>query len=272
MLSGIVLFVVFFIWACVIWHSTPELLTEQERESDEFRYRYVTTPWRRWLVAIGSCLFFAAIFSFITYAVAFLLWSSFLFAWAGPDHPTKLLVFLAVAAVVMALTRVPKIGQFLIETCLFFQRYQFFPPLPSRREENLLKQLERLPAGTLPTDVEAVLAGEGELGASQRSELYETHAKLEKVHAELEKIAKHHKGVVKLLYFGEEWELIDNQFRAIERQMHSNAGEADEDLMRKTCICLYYAYGLLTRFIVETSTTSYEVRDKFRSLGFDVAV
>lgn len=273
MLSGCLLFVLFLIWACVIWHSTPELLSESERESDEFRYRYASTPVRRWLVAFGSCLLFAAIFSFITYSIAFLLWSSFLFSWAGPDHFGKFVFFLLIAALVMALTRVPKLRQFIIEACLFFQRYQFFPPLPSRREEDLMQQLERLPPGTLPADVEDILAAGTELEDMRDRGRYEIYGKLESVHGELEKIAlQHNKGVVKMFYFGEEWELIDNQYKAIEKQMHCNVGEVDEALVRKIGICLYYAYGLLTRYIVETSATSQEVREKFRSMGFDVVV
>ncbi len=75
-----------------------------------------------------------------------------------------------------------------------------------------------------------------------------------------------------MFYFGEEWELIDNQYKAIEKQLHSNPGEVDDDLLRKIRICLYYAYGLLTRYIVETSATSQEVRHKFESIGFDLSV
>lgn len=271
MLIGVLLFALFFIWACIIWRSTPTLLTESERESAEVRYRYATTPLRRWTVMIGSCLLFAAVFSFITYSVAFLLWSSFLFAWVDTDGAVKLVFFLAMAAVVVAITRIPKLRQFLVESCLFFQRYQFFPPLPSRREESLMQQLERLPAGTVPSEVETVLAAGAE-GNEHRPDMYETFRKLGKVHAQLEKIARNHKGVVKRLYFGEEWELIDCQYKAIERQMHANTGQADKALMHQVCICLYYAYGLLTRYIVETSASSDEVRNKFKTYGFDLAV
>jgi hypothetical protein len=274
MLSGFLLWIVFLIWACVIWRSTPPLLSESELASDEFRYRYATTPLRRWVIMTGSCVLFAAIFSFITYSLAFLIWSSFMFGWIDVDSHSgiKTLFFLVMAAAVIGATRIPKIRRFLMETCLFFKRYQFFPPLPSRKEEDLVEQLERLPAGTLPSDVEKVLAAGADGGGTLRHELYLTFGKLEKVHAQLADIAKRHRGVVKMFYFGGEWELIDNQYKAIEKQMHENASEVNDSLIQKTDTCLFYAYCLLTRYIMETSTSNADVKARFKAFGFDVAL
>ncbi|MEX1032615.1 MAG: hypothetical protein WDZ30_04595 [Cellvibrionaceae bacterium] len=272
MLIGFLLFTVFFVRAWIIWNSTPELLSESERESDDIRYRYATTLLRSGLVKLGSCLLFAAIFSFVTYSVAFLLWSSFLFAWAEGSTLVKSGLFALAAAVTLVLTYLSKPGRFFTEACLFFQRYQFFPPLPSHKEEDLMQQLERLPVGTLPIDVQNVLCAGAEPADLHRRELYDTFRKLVWVHGHLARIARQHKGVVKMFYFGREWELINNQFQVIEQQMHSNTSEADSILMQRTSNCLYYAYGLLTRYIMETSGNSREVKEKFRDFGFEVEV
>lgn len=271
MLIGILLLIIFLVWACAIWRSAPPLITESELASEVFRYRHATTPWRRWSIALGSCLLFAALFSFVTYSVAYLVWSSFLFNWIDANGLIKLLWFLAVTAAVVALSGVPKIRQFLVDACQFFQRYQFFPPLPSRKEGDLMRQLERLPAGTLPGEVESVLAA-GATSGHHNEEIYYTYRRLQHVHAELEKIASGHRGVVKILYFGGEWELVDSQYQAVRKQMYSHGGEVDSILIGKMCTCLYYACCLLSRYVMETSTSSEEMRRKFRSMGFDLAV
>lgn len=130
-----------------------------------------------------------------------------------------------------------------------------------------MEQLERLPADSLPEDLRRVLSAGI---AAEPEDVYRTYAKLEMVHNALSRVAAGHNGFTHMFYFNREWEMIDNQYRAIEKQMHSNVGRLNGNLQYKISTCLYYACNLLTRYIVETSASSLEIMQRFRAYGFEV--
>lgn len=268
MVTGILLFLIFLLRALWIWRTAPAPMTAFEPKSEEIAYRHATTPLRHCLVMLGSCFFFAAIASFLVFAVAFLLWSSFLFNRVDHSGSLRFVFFLLFGLTVLGLSCTPKVKQLFTEGCLFFQRYQFFPPLPSRCAESLVEQLEKFPVGTFPAEVSQVLSA-GELGEPDE-EIYRSYFKLESVYGALARIAENQIGLTHRMYFRREWEMIDSQFRAIETRMNSNAGEVSGNLQQKISTCLYYAYNLLTRYIVENSASSLEVKQRFRACGFDV--
>ena len=263
----------YFVWALMIWRFAPPLISEKELESEEFRYCYTTTPLRCFLVMVGSCILFALCMGLITYAIAYLIWLKLLVSLFANQSPFYFLLLLAVAVAILAICHLPKCKRFLIEVCVFFQRCQFFPMLPSPKEENLIEQLAKMPVGVLPKEIEdALQKTPGAMDDAHLRGVYDQYRRLEVLYQGLRTLAKHRSGIIRRFYFGSEWELIDNQFRAIDRQMNSNNSDADEALAKKIHTCLYYCYGLLTRVIMETSTSAEESKALFQYYGFDVNV
>jgi len=270
---SLILIVGFFFWALILWRAAPPIITERELESEEFRYCYTTTPLRCTLVTVGSCLLYAVIMWLVSYAITYLIWMEWLNGFGETSGFFYYLVLLAVVFALIAISHLPKIKRFFFEVCVFFQRCQFFPMLPSPKEERLMGQIAGLPVGTLPKEIEDALNKNPEsLREFHIKSVSEQYFRLEVLYRELQALAKQRTGFLRRFYFGSDWELIDNQFKAIDRQMHSNNSDADEVLAKKIHTCLYYCYGLLTRVIMETTTSVEESRALFQYYGFDVKV
>ena len=268
---SLILIAGFFAWALAIWHAAPPLISDKELESEEFRYCYATTPLRRLLVMLGSCLLFALIMWLLAYAITYLIWLELLARLFENKNPWYYLVVVLAVIGLVAISHLPKLKRFLLEVCGFFQRCQFFPMLPSPKEENLMGQIAKLPVGKLPREIEQALNTDPETLTEFRiKRVYDQYRRLEVLYQELRALAKKRKGIVRRFYFGSEWDLIDSQFKAIDRQMHSNNSDADEALAKKIHTCQYYCYGLLTRVIMETTTSAEESREMFHYYGFDV--
>lgn len=270
---SVALMVVYLIWALRIWRLAPPLISEKELASEEFRYCYTTTPARRLWVTVGSCVLFAFILWLVSYAITYLIWREMFARFFEFDSPIYYAVLLVVVVLIVALGQLPKFRRFLNEVCLFFQRCQFFPMLPSPKEENLIGQIANLPVGTLPKEIQDVLSNDPELEQSFHIQsVYDQYRRLEVLYLELQALAKKRHGVLRRFYFGREWELIHNQFKVIDRQMHSNNSDADDVLAKKIQTCMYYCYGLLTRVIMETTTSVEESKALFQYYGFNVNV
>ncbi len=270
---SLILIAGYFVWALAIWRAAPPLISEKELESEEFRYCYTTTPLRCFLVMVGSCLLFSLVMWLLSYAITFLIWLELLASLFEEKTPWYYILLVFVVIGLLAISHLPKIKRFLIEVCVFFQRCQFFPMLPSPKEENLMGQIAKLPVGTLPKEVQDAIKSESATPKDFRIKtVYDQYQRLEVLYQELRTLAKKRKGIIRRFYFGSEWDLIDGQFKAIERQMHSNNSDADEALAKKIHTCQYYCYGLLTRVIMETTTSAEESKALFQYYGFDVNV
>lgn len=264
---------IFSFWAIILWRSSPPLISESELESDEFGYCYTTTPQRRLTVMLTSCAVFTLLFWIVTYAIGYLVWNELVGSLVNGHQLIKLFLFLFIAGAVVAISQLPKPKQFLMDVCVFFQRHQFFPVLPSRKEGKLMDQIARLPMDNVPEEIQRVLGEDPMLfNNEQMKVIYKDYHKLEVIHMELEQLAKKHRGIIRRIYFGTEWELIESQFQFIDRQMHSNTTDVDGELVKKIRLCLYYSYGLFTRVIMETSSTPEESAARFKQFGFSVEV
>ncbi|WP_460241077.1 hypothetical protein [Aurantivibrio infirmus] len=273
MLISISIVLVFYMWALVIWRTTPPLISDAELESEDFRYTYTTTPMRRLIVMLGSCTLFSLTMWLVTFALGYFIWEEIFSVLTNNHRIAKTIVFLSVTGIVLLLMRLPKPRRFLTEICFFFQRCQFFPMLPSPQEESLIEQISKLPIGIVPDEIRQALSKDAPQDVDLKTGvLWEDYEKLEIIHKELKLVASTHRGFVKRFYFGREWELIDNQFKVIDKKMHDNTSDVDDALAKKIHTCLYYSYGLLTRVIMETSASQEESKDLFKRFGFDVRV
>lgn len=270
MIIEILIWLIFFIWARWLWHHCPPIITAEDFENPEFQYCYTTTPTRQLGVYVGACILFATLLWLNAFAIGELLWREVFLPFAAEYSWVRALVLFVVVGALLALLRLPIVRRLAVDVCVFFQRYQFFPMLPSPKEEHLISQLSNLPIGVLPPDIVASLDQKTEFSDEHLKGLYEQYQRLEVVIVELKQLAKKKPKVIGRFYFGGEWELIQNQFSVIERQMHSNTSDVDKALVSKIRSCLYLAYSLLTRVIMETSNSTSESREKFRYFGFKV--
>lgn len=276
MLESILLIIAFGFWASFLWRSAPPIMTEAEMESEEFCYSYTTTPQRRFVVMFGACLSFALFMWLISYAITYFIWQELLSSFFSNEILVRYIFLAIVVVALFFFVRLPGVSRFIMTVCVFFQRCQFFPMLPSPREEKLMEQIAELPLGVLPKEVEEVLSKKHE-GQTQNlkdksdlKKVYDDYYRLEVIVQELSVMAKKRSGFVKRFYFGSEWELIQNLFKVIDRQMNSNTDDLDDDLISKLRMCLFYSYGLLTRVIIETSNSNEESKALFQHYGFDV--
>jgi hypothetical protein len=273
MWMSMVLLAAYFVWALRIWRLAPPIISEQELASEEFCYCYTTTPLRRLVIMFGSCALFAFVLWLVSFAINYLIWSEVFARFLPSDSAIRYVVLIGVVVLIAALGQLPISRRLLTEVCVFFQRCQFFPMLPSLKEESLIGQIANLPVGILPKEIQDALSKDPALSKDIHVQgIYEQYRRLEVLYRELQALAKQRRGVIRRFYFGREWEMIRNQFKAIDRQMHSNSTDADAALAQKIHTCLYYCYGLLTRVIMETTASVEESRALFQYYGFDVNV
>ncbi|GAB1262852.1 hypothetical protein [Aurantivibrio plasticivorans] len=270
---GFLLLLVYLVWAAWIWRTAPPVVSEEETQKESFRYYYTTTPVRRFVVMNGSCLLFAILFWVITYSVADVIWRKVFLRFFSDDGAIHIFLVMLIAIAVISLMRLPKFKQLTYDVCCFFQRLQYFPMLPSIREESLIEQLSSLPMGVVPKEIEErLLVNPIEVDSHYETEMVNEFRRLEVIYKELEQLAATHKGIVKRFYFGSDWELIQNKFNGIQRLMHSDNIAVSKSLGRKIHGCLYLCYSLLTRVIIETSDSPEESKALFKQYGFDVDV
>ncbi len=278
MLESAVLIFAFTVWAMLIWRSAPPLMTEDELASEDFCYTYTTTPLRRFVVMLSACISFAFVMWLLSYAITYLIWRELLSGFFAASSKLHFVVLAIVVAGLIGLVRLPGVKRFIMDVCVFFQRCQFFPMLPSPKEENLMEQIANLPLGVLPKEIESVLNKEhldrpqDLKNKAHLKTLYDDYYKLEVLQKELQQLSKARSGLIRRFYFGSEWELIQNQFRVIDKQMNANNDDLDQTLAKKIRTCLYYSYGLLTRVIMETSNNTEESKALFQYYGFDVSM
>ena len=273
MLISIGIWVIYFGWGIRLWVQCPPLLSEQDFAKPELQYCYTTTLGRRWSVVLGALFLFASLLWLLTMAISEFFWRELLVNWLGDVGYFKIGLMSTVVVIILATLRVPLVKRFATEVAIFFQRCQFFPILPSPKEETLISQLSKLPIDVLPPEIAAMLAQDTQdLEGDHIQSVYDDYRRLEVLYLELQQLAKRHQGIIRRFYFGGEWELIKNQFAVIDRQMHNNNSDADFALARKIQTCLYFCYNLLTRVIVETSANAQESRELFRHYGFKVDV
>ncbi len=272
MLTLTVIFAIYMGLAFWVWRSTPPLVTPFHLQNEEFCYCYTTTQFRRATVFLGSCTLFASGLTLITFSVGYALWEELLHYWM---HEVFLyLLYGGLVILAVQIVRLPKVMQFLLEACGFFQRYQFFPTLPSKAESDLIEKLAQAPLENIPEeirvlldqDAEPVLVGDTDLAREACAQ----YCKLEVIYTELSLLAKTKRTVVRRFYFGQDWDIIVSLYREIDRKMHSNNSDMDANLAHKIQLCLYYCYGLLTRVIVETSLNAEDSKAWFKRFGFEV--
>lgn len=272
MMIGITLIVLFLGWAIYLWHTAPPLISEAELESDEFGYCYTATPLRRLTVMLCSLAAFTLLYWVITYAMAYLIWFEVLGSLVNQNPVAKFIFFLLAAAAAIYISHLPVPKRLILDVCQFFQRHQFFPVLPSRKEGRLMDQIARLPLNRVPEEIRQLLHKDPTHDDPDAQGIYRAYFKLEIIHQELEELAKKRRGITRHLYFGQEWELIQSQFHFIDRAINANHSNLDETLVRKIHLCLYYSYGLLTRVIMETCSGNEESTRLFQHYGFQVEV
>ncbi|MEX1033007.1 MAG: hypothetical protein WDZ30_06570 [Cellvibrionaceae bacterium] len=250
------------------WELASRLVAESPIADSPYRFFYVSTAPRRLCVMAVYCLIVLAAVGGGALAVYATLWQPVLADFLRDNWLGRSVLLSSTAGAVFLLFALPPLRR-VVDTLRYYSlRHLFFPALPSRREEQVIRQL--MASKALEFDLEAGAPCHG--GAMQTSNaLQHRVAELVRLHRKLQNTVGSQDKLGCRLLFGREWEVVDSVYRSVCRQMVSSP-QWRRTLPDKIQICLYHSYRLMTAYIFLTGRTRKKQLSKFRWFGYRVTL
>lgn len=260
MLISVVLAMALAVITFFRWQRATLAAAETNIAHTPHRFCYTSTSGRRFSVAVGYCLLVLIVVGGLAYGLAEFLWRSVLADWEI-DSGWRAVMIAIMVVLVGAAFQLPGLCKLVDELRQTILRHLFFPVLPTAREEAVIEQL----CGEAPT---AQAMDHGELSPRELIVACRYHAeKLTAIHAKLAAMLDGKRHTLRSLWYGDEWELIDNLYQAL---MHQVRTCRDPALLDQLELCEYYCWHLIVRYVFSTSLTRRQRAAKFAKLGINV--